>query len=171
MKQLTSPRLLAYALMMALPLWFGSCKKDDADVVTPTSIEGNWKLTSMKVNPAIDGGPFGKIEDLLTFLRTLSASTCVDDITITFNANGTTSQNNPPSCQSADEVTDVVGSNNGSKWKLDGNKLTLTEADGTATVYDVVINGNTMQWSYATEIPDVNDVPTKTTVTVGLKRV
>jgi len=67
MKKLISGHPLVYALIITMPLWFGSCKKDGSEVVTPASVEGSWKLTSMKVNPAIDGGPFGKIDDLFAF--------------------------------------------------------------------------------------------------------
>ena len=124
----------------------------------------------MKVNPAIDRGPFGKIDDLFAFFKAVGAGTCLEDIIITFNKNGTTTQNDPKSCQSSDEVSGIVGANDGAKWKLDDNKLMLTETDGTSTVYDVVLDGNTMQWSYLTEIEDAESKPVKTTVSIGLKR-
>ena len=175
MKNLISARPLAYALLVAMPLWFGSCKKNGNESVTPVvttaSIEGNWKITTMKLNPAVDFG-FGKIDDLIAFLKAIDAGAgaCLNDVTVTFNKNGTTTQNNPASCKSSEEVTEVIGSNNGGKWKQDGNKLTLTETDGTTSTFDIVLDANTMQWSQITELEDQNGKPLKTTVTIGFKR-
>ena len=170
MKKLIMLRLLTYALMVAVPFWSSSCKKDSDESVTPVSVEGSWKLTSIKANPAIDGGPFGKIDDFFAFFKALGAGPCLEETTITFNKNGTTTGNNPQSCQNSEEVSDIVGANNGGQWKLDSNKLTLTDPDGTSSVYDVTFNGDTMQWSQLTEFEDGNGQPTKTTVTIGLKR-
>lgn len=171
MNKTSVARLLAWVLVMGLPLWLGSCKKDGTEAVTPSSIEGNWKLTAMKVNPAINAGPFGQIDDLFAFYSGLGADACLKALTFTFNSNGTISSNNPTACQSnTDDINEATGFESGAKWSLNGNKLTVTDTDGAVETYDVTISGNAMQWVYVTSVEDATGKTVQTTLTMGWTR-
>lgn len=143
---------MAWALVLAMPMYFGACKKDGGDSVTPNSIEGTYVITGLTINPGID--PLGtgqKTTDLLSFFRSLpnglgnDAVTCITTSTITFNSNGKVTSKAGQKCDaSAVDPADNVPDN--STWKLEGSKLTLTSSTG-AEVYDVVRNGNVMSLS------------------------
>ncbi|AKD54396.1 lipocalin-like domain-containing protein [Spirosoma radiotolerans] len=152
MKTMNVARIMAWALVVAMPLWFGSCKKGSDDAVTPTtsSVQGSWKISGYKIDPGVDFmGNGQKSNDLLAYLRSLpggignDAVECLTTSVITFNANGKVSGTAGSKCST---TTDMNPVEENSSWKLDGNKLTLTSGTD-VTVYDTVISGNTLKLS------------------------
>ncbi|WP_338870678.1 lipocalin family protein [Spirosoma sp. SC4-14] len=164
-------RSFAWALIMVLPLAFSNCSKSSNDSVTPSSVEGNWKITSMKINPAVDTGIFGTIDDFYQLFVALGAETCLKELTLTLNSNGTTSSNNPASCQDGtDELSDVAPVSNNGKWVMSGNKLTITNSDGTIENYDTAISGNTLTLTAKKQVGDKDGNPVNATMTIVLTR-
>ena len=159
MRTFTAGRSLIYSLLIVLPLWFGSCKKGD-DNVTPSSIEGTYRIMSVTSNPGIDLGSGKKETDLLVVYRTLilgffgdpaSADlviNCLKNTVVIFNSGGTVSSPASSGCTASGGNTgiDVAPISDKSTWKLDGNKLTITDGSD-VTVYDVAQNGNTLKLS------------------------
>jgi hypothetical protein len=84
-------RLLILALICSLPVWLDSCKKSE-DEPTSSSIQGNWKITAVQVNPAVQG-----ITDLASFLKGTGES-CLTDVTLSFKSDSNISYDNPASC-------------------------------------------------------------------------
>lgn len=153
MKKLISTRLLAYLLMLVLPLWLGSCSKDSNDAVTPTSsaIQGTWRVSAYTIEPGIDLLQTGqKSNDLLSTLRSLPNNlgtdlvSCLTETKVTFNANGQITSVPGAKCTASTDNFNPVEDK--STWKLDGSKLTITDGSG-AQVYDTVINGSTLKMS------------------------
>jgi len=152
-----------------MPLLFGSCKKDNDDV-TPATVEGNWKLTGLKYNPAVEYLIFGEVSDVYQVLASV-AGDCLNELRFTFNSNGTTSLNNPPACQgTTDNLDGTVSLDDSSKWTLNGKNLTLTGSDGVAVTYDVTINGNTMTLSAVRELENFDGTKSTTTETMTFTR-
>ncbi|RYF58530.1 MAG: hypothetical protein EOO39_34150 [Cytophagaceae bacterium] len=152
MKTMNIARIMAWALVVAMPLWFGSCKKGSDDAVTPTtaSVQGSWKISGYTINPGVDFlGSGQKSTDLLAALRSLpnglgnDAVECLTTSTITFNANGKVTGTNGSKCASSAEYNPIEDN---ASWKLDGNKLTITSGSD-VTVYDATISGNTLKLS------------------------
>ncbi|QJW88719.1 lipocalin family protein [Spirosoma taeanense] len=161
-------RLLALMLVIALPMWFGSCKKDGTEAVMPTntSVEGNYKVSAIKVDPKIEG-----FDDILPLYSLLLGNTCLTDITISFKSNGTITTDYPPSCQSAgDDISDATGIDSDSKWALNGSKLTITDENGTQTAYDATFNGGNMQLKWQEDDGDASGKTFKQTYIMELKR-
>lgn len=175
MKKIKSARLCTWALVVALPLWIGSCKKDSNEAVTPTgsSIQGSWRVTGYKIDPGVDFLKTGqKSTDLLAFLQSLpnglgtDAIACLTQSTITFNSNGKVTAQSSSKCNSSTDGFNPVDDN--STWKLDGNKLTITDSSG-SQVYDTVISGNTLKMSQ-TAMDDYGDGQKNYTTTIELSK-
>lgn len=151
MKATNLTRLFTWALLIAMPLWFASCKKDGTESVTPSTsaIEGTWRISGYKVDPGFDDGSGKKITDLLAYLQSLPGGvgnqvvTCLTSTKITFNSNGKITGVAGNGCDAADEFNPVE---NNSNWKLDGNKLTITDGSD-VTVFDTAISGSTLKLS------------------------
>ncbi|GAB4022024.1 hypothetical protein EXU85_28210 [Spirosoma sp. KCTC 42546] len=144
MQNLRSSRLFIWALLIAMPLWFDSCKKDDENpVITPTTtIEGSYKITALKANPKV-GGIY---EDLLAAAPLILTTTCLNDITLTFQTGGAIATDNPTTCQkSTVPPGTITGIDATSKWAYSGNTLTITKSDGTKTAYTVLKTGTVLQ--------------------------
>lgn len=142
---------MAWAMILAIPVWFGSCKKGSDDAVTPTTsaVQGSWRISGLKINPGIDfSGNGQKSNDLLALYRLIPNGNdivdCLTGTTIIFNANGKVTGTPGAKCSTATDDINPVEDN--STWKLDGNKLTLTSGSD-VTVYDMVISGSTMKLS------------------------
>ncbi|GAA4454148.1 hypothetical protein GCM10023189_20250 [Nibrella saemangeumensis] len=160
---------LAALLMIAVTI---GCKETDNTIV-PAPIEGGWKLTAMKLNPALDAGPLGKVSDLLPMLSSTYKTTCFTDMTITFTSNGTMTTDNPASCKgdlAGEDMNDAIGFDVNNRYTVVGDKLTITDGYGERTEYKVAINSNTMQWVTETEFEDADGELVKHTVTTELKR-
>lgn len=143
MKNLRLSRLSAWTLLLVLPLWFGSCKKDDNPTVNnTTTIEGSYKITALKANPKV-GGIY---DDLLAAAPLFLKTSCLTDITLTFQAGGSITTDNPTSCQnSAVPPSTITGIDASSKWALNNKTLTITKSNGTQTNYTVLSSGAVLQ--------------------------
>lgn len=163
-------RLFIWAMIMAMPVWFASCKKDGSEAITPSgsSVEGSWKISGMKVSVGSDS------EDLLEYIKTVlgaegaKAVACLTESKITFNGNGKITGTASPNCQS-DDAADFNPAVEGSTWKVTGDKLTITDSDGPET-YDLTVSGNKMTWSVQEEQVDDDGVKQKYTTTIEFKR-
>ena len=147
MNRMNIGRLLAWALVVAMPLWFGSCKKEDGGIINPpapNSIEGSWKISGINLN---DGK---EISDLLAFLKEQGQEgadvvACLTDTKLVFSSNGKIMGTPSPYCQSADaDAYNPVSDS--ATWSVSGNKVTLTDSDGSTDTYDLTVSGNTMTW-------------------------
>lgn len=181
MKKRYYPSLLSWALLVAMPLWFSRCTKEShRPAVVPGSIEGSWKIASMTVNPAVETNYFGKIDDFYQLLVNLGAESCLQELTFTFDSNGTASALNPISCQEGDdsidgkeridEINEITPIADEAQWSMKGNKLTIIESDGSVETYDTVVHGNTVTLSSQKDIEDVNGDMVQTTMTMVLTR-
>lgn len=158
---------------LVLSVFAVGCKHDSPEV-TPnpgsSAVEGNWRISAMKVNPAITlGAPYGTVSDLLPFLIDLTGSTCLSDVKLTFKGNGTIASDNPASCKALDPE-DATGIDTSGKWVLNGDKVTLTDSDGATTVYNASFNGNTMSWSYQEQMEDETGAKKTYTLTLVFKK-
>ncbi|MGF7216339.1 hypothetical protein GGR92_002504 [Spirosoma lacussanchae] len=173
MKNVLTARLLAWALMLAIPFWFGSCKKDSDDAVTPNAIEGTWRISGLKISPGADLlGTGQKVTDLIAYLNALPNGlgadivTCLTTTTITFNSNGRITSKDGQKCTSA--TGDLAEIEDNSTWKLEGTKLTLTDNSG-SEVYDVAQSGNTLKLSTSAQ-EDYGDGLKTYTTTIEMTR-
>lgn len=176
MKKTNAAQLLAWALVVAMPLWFGSCKKDSAEAVTPNSIEGTWRISGMKIDPAVDFlGTGQKSNDLLAAFRALPNGlgndfvACLTDTRITFNNGGKVTGQTSAKCNASTD--EFLPAENNSTWKLDGNKLTITSGSD-VTVYDTTLSGNTLSMSQKDTDDLDGDGKTETyTITIEMTKV
>ncbi|MFD2932924.1 lipocalin-like domain-containing protein [Spirosoma flavum] len=166
-------RLIAWVLVAAMPLWFGSCKKGSDDTVTPTtsSVQGSWKISGYKIDPGVDfSGTGQKSNDLLAYFKSLpngignDIADCLTSTTITFNANGKITGTPGAKCTASTDMNPVEDN---STWKLDGNKLTITSGSDVST-YDTVISGNTLKMS-ENQLEDYDGDGKEETYTVTLE--
>ncbi|GAB3991111.1 hypothetical protein GCM10028807_20350 [Spirosoma daeguense] len=150
MRKVNTVRLWAWVSIIALPLWFASCKKGSDDVVTPSksAVEGNWQFSGLKISPAVDFGTGQKTDDLLSVFQLIPNGSqlvnCLKKMTITFNANGTVTGKVDSQCAAL--VDDVNPIEDKSTWKLDGSKLTVTSGTE-VNVFDVSLSGNLLKLS------------------------
>ncbi|MBD2700824.1 lipocalin family protein [Spirosoma sp. BT702] len=172
MKKVNVVRLWAWVSIVALPLWFGSCKKGSDDAVTPSksAVEGNWKISGYKVDPGIDyTGTGQKTNDLLMILKQVpngaDAVECLTTTIITFNSNGKITGKPGTKCSTANSDVNPVDDN--SNWKLDGNKLTITSGTE-VTTYDAAVSGSTLKMS-TQEVDDLDGDGKKETYTYTLE--
>ncbi|AUD02581.1 lipocalin family protein [Spirosoma pollinicola] len=153
MKNLRSSRLFAWAIVIAIPIWFGSCKNDDNPVVATTTVEGSYKISALTIDPKA----LGLYTDVVAASKLFfNNSTCLNDITITFKTGGDATTDNPSSCQSLPvPVSTFTGIDATSKWTQSGNKLTITKGDGTKTEYTVLSTGTILglQWQGTLNYP------------------
>ena len=169
MKMMNMGRLMAWALVVAMPLWFGSCKKENGvidPIVTPNAIEGSWKISSIKgVN---DKGSVDYF-DVLKELGGQDVVTCLTETKITFAGNGNVTGTPSPICQSGGSDT-YNPAKDKATWKVAGNKVSITDSDGTES-YDLTISGNTMTWSIQQQDDlDEDGVKETYTQTIEFKR-
>jgi hypothetical protein len=156
MKNLRSFPLSIWALLVAIPLVTGSCRDDNPATATPATVEGNYKITALSVDPKA----LGLYSDLIAASKLLfSNTTCLTDLTITFKAGGDATTDNPTSCQTIPvPLSTFTGVDASSKWVYSGNKLTITKSDGTKTDYTVLSTGTVLklQWQGALNYPIPN---------------
>ncbi|GAA4449879.1 hypothetical protein GCM10023189_09660 [Nibrella saemangeumensis] len=161
--------------MLVLSVAVVGCKKDNTEIdPTPSksSVEGTWKMTGMKVNPAIDLGTGQTFTDIMDLLKLIpegeQAVACLKDTKITFQKSGKVTAAASPACQS-DEDTGM-GVEDNSSWKVQGDKIILTDSDGPSE-YDLSVSGSTMKWSQvADEDWDGDGKNTRYTYTLEFRR-
>ncbi|MEZ0487703.1 hypothetical protein [Fibrella aquatica] len=78
-------------LLTALVITFGCKSTTEPDPVVLTSLQGNWKITGLTVNPGytVNGVTITNLSSALPLL----GENCLKDAVVTFNANGTISNN------------------------------------------------------------------------------
>jgi hypothetical protein len=170
MKTMNLTRLFTWAFLITMPLWFASCKKDGTESVTPvgSGVEGSWKISAMKIS---DGKNSQDILQYIAQLNEEGAKTvaCLTDSRITFNSDGKVTGAASSKCDSKD-ADDFNPARSGSTWKVSGNKLTITDADGSET-FDYTVSGNTMTWSAQEEEDlDGDGVKEKYTSSIEFKK-
>lgn len=158
---------MTWAVVVAMPLWFGSCKKDNGggDPIKPNAIEGSWKISSMKGT-----SPKGNFDyfDLLKEIGGEEAVNCLTGTKITFLSDSNITGTPAPACQSGSDQYNPAKDK--ATWKVSGNKVSITDSDGVET-YDLNTNGNTMTWSIQQkEDIDEDGVEDTFTQTIEFKR-
>lgn len=174
MRQPRITRLFTAAILLALPLLLANCGGDSGTTVAPNSIEGNWKIAAIKLNPGIDVSPLGKVTDLLTAYGLLRTTTCLTDVTFMFKSDGTVTSTNPISCK--DNIAeikqqtgiDLAGAN---KWSLAGDQLTVTASDNTKLTATSTVTSGAMVWTYKRVIKDLNGKDSSQDITFEYKRI
>ncbi|WP_031529726.1 lipocalin-like domain-containing protein [Dyadobacter crusticola] len=132
-----------YFVMLALALTVAACKDDkdpEAEPVDDNPIVGTWQLTAITPEPGAP--PISNIEQIKALVP------CIFEMKLTFNANNTISTADCPIAVTAIGTFVPVGTN--AKWKVNGDKLTLTEGNvseelkitQTPTDLTVVVNTN-----------------------------
>lgn len=141
MKKLLSKHLTRSVFFLFLALGAVSCSNDDDDPTpsSPTGVEGSWNITALTVAPAYDG-----ISDILAAFIALAGNDCIKRITFIFKGDGTIDGTVPADCTSDDD--DIVPGSG--KWKVVGDKIQLTDDDGSVEEYDLSVNATEMKWSY-----------------------
>lgn len=162
---MNSGRLLAWALVVAMPLWFGSCKKENGgDPITPNSIEGNWKISGINVT---DGKKTNDVLELLKEQGRADIVACLTDTKLVFASNGKITGTPSPFCKS-DEADAYNPVSDSATWKVVGTKVTLTDSDGSTNTYDMTVNSSKMTWSIQKQ-EDLDEDGVEETVTVTLE--
>ncbi|RYC67913.1 lipocalin family protein [Spirosoma sordidisoli] len=173
MTNMTGARVLPWALLLAMPLWFGSCRKEADSAVTPSLLEGTWRIAGLRSEPGADLLYTGEeITDLIAYLDTLSDGsgtdiiTCLTSTTVTFNSNKRVIIKEAPTCTLY--AYDLIGIAENSTWKLEGNKLTLS-SNLQSRVYDVARTDSTLTLVRSAE-EDYGNGPKTYTTTIKMKK-
>ena len=166
-------------LLLVLPLWLASCKKEN-DVTSPNSAEGSWRINALRFDPAFDLFGIGvPTSDAVATLKQVATQfpeyaddvTCFTETRYTFNSNGSVAVAESPKCASSADFENLNPVDNTAKWKVENNKITLTDASGSET-YDFSRNGDTMNWSVKETDDFDGDGKTETvTLTLEFKKI
>lgn len=140
MKKARLPLRFLGAILLIAVLLADGCKKDTEPL---PSVEGRWTITGYKVDPPTDVlGNGQKITDLLIYYRAFldeKAVNCLTKLTVIFTQNGKTTVLPGDSCTIFNSPI-----RDGSNWKLDGSKLTISDSKG-STTYEVVYTVDTLK--------------------------
>lgn len=137
-----------------------ACKKD-SDPAPQTGVEGSWQITAINIAPAYSG-----ITDYLG-IYTLKGDTCPSQTAFNFKSNNSIEITAPAACAATKkELSDLIGVDNTTTWKVDNNKMTLTTGTFVQTA-GLTVNSTTM--SLAQSDLDLGD-KVKHTVTFSFKR-
>lgn len=123
-------------LLLALFLTTFGCKSNiSPDPVVLTSLQGNWKITDITIDPAFVYRGVGITN--LTSALPLLGETCLTDAVVTFNANGTIANNlaTQASCTNAPFTKQIVNAFFGptTTYSETANQATLTTGGQTVT--------------------------------------
>jgi hypothetical protein len=135
---------LTFLVFLLMAVAIVACKDDkdpEPEPVDTNPIVGKWQVTS--ITPEVAGTTIPALQ----FITTLAP--CIYDLKLTFNANNSITTADCPEAVSAMGSFVPVGSD--AKWKVNGDKLTLSTATTsqefkitqTATNLTVVVNTNT----------------------------
>ena len=73
--------------------------------LSPGTIAGQYKASVTTADPGFAlRSPFGTVTDVLAFYQQLTGTTCLTDITLSLNADGSAGIDNPASCQNAGDA-------------------------------------------------------------------
>ena len=135
MKNANLPKTLFWVICLVILLGSESCQKEEAKPIP--SVEGNWKITAYKIDPATDIlGNGQKITDLLIYYRAFldeEAVKCLTKLNVTFNQSGKITVKPEDNCTLFNSPL-----RDGSDWKLDGSKLTISDKKGSKTYESTV---------------------------------
>ncbi|HEX9957143.1 MAG TPA: lipocalin family protein [Fibrella sp.] len=159
------------ALLLAILIGTFGCKgTTDTTPATLTSLQGSWKITGLTVDPAYlyMGVPVTNLSSALQLL----GETCLNDAVVTFNANGTISNNlaTQASCANATNTKQLVSTFFGptTTYSETANQATLTTG-GQAVTGTKVFTATTA--TLVTKLPtDPAGKPVATNYTVVLTK-
>lgn len=167
MKNRHLSRLIVWSFFLTALIWFVGCKKNDDTTPAQATIAGSYKINTLTISPSVLG-----LSDLKSAASTVFGSTCLNDLVITFNSDGTATTNNPSDCSKLPaSVSTFTGIDASSKWTQSGSTLTVTKGDGTKTDYTIVSNTNgvmKLQWQGLFNYPAPST--TQYTYTMELKK-
>ncbi len=163
-------RFFTGVLLLTLPVGLSNCGSS-SNSVEPASLAGNYQITADKVSPAIDF--FGaRIDDFVVFYKQLAQTNCYTEITYSFGQNGGISATSPSSCTIKDaNSTITIPPKLTGTWKLDGDKLTLTDEDKVVNVYALKRSLTGFTMTIQGEEEDANKKKVLYTLTTTFKRV
>ncbi len=157
----------SFLIVLVLSIAIACSKKDDNPVAQTTTIEGNWKVSSLTA---------AGLGDVLPLI-TAGYGPCITDLTLSFKAGGAVSYDTPASCtasaKSVSTISAATGIDANSKWVQSGNTLTITPSTGTPKSFSTTFTNNTAVQLLGTAALDLltPGTPTTYTLTVGLKKI
>ena len=150
-----------YISLLALAITFSCSRNSD---ISPATIAGRYKVSAITADPGFAlGPPFGTVTDVAAFYQQLTGTTCLRDITLSLNADGSAGIDNPASCRNAGDAGLLAGFG-GARWAVNNGKLTLTAPNGTSTDYVLTRDGTTLQLTRQQPIAGSSSSSTVTTV-------
>ena len=127
------------AIVVMLSVVIGCSKSSDSPTPTTlTTVEGNWKVNSIKLSGTLD----------VTSSLTATYGACITDITLSFKAGGAVGFDNPASCANGTALaafTAATGIDANSKWSQSGTTLTITNTGKQASSYTTTFGTSTVQ--------------------------
>ena len=161
--------LMAKTLVLTSLLLVTGCKQpaDPADN-TLTSLQGSWKITSLTVDPGFVY--MGVTVTNLSGALALLDGNCLNDAVVTFNANGSVSNNvaTQASCANADNSKLLINQFFGptTTYTETGNQITLRTGNQTDTGTAVYTTTSVTLTSRRPTDPAGNPIPTTYVVTL-----
>jgi hypothetical protein len=173
MKYLSPIRSIAWLLLLSLPAWLGACG-NKGDSVSPSSVQGSWRISSYTIDPAFDlTGTGKKTNDAFELYKAVAgqqAVDCIKTVTITFKSDGTMGGSASTAAACRDFVGDFTPTS-AATWKVTGNKLQITDS-GTTQEYDIALSGSELKMSQKeTDDLDGDGKEETITLTLGLTKV
>lgn len=158
--------LTAFAV---LSLVIGCGKEENTPGTQTTTLEGNWKVNSLKLNGTLDALPL--------IVQTYNSS-CITDVTFSFKPGGAVSYDTPASCTasatSIATITTTTGIDANSKWSQTGNILTITPSVSTSPPksFTTTFGASTvqLQGSGLFALPGTTMAPANTNFTLELRK-
>jgi hypothetical protein len=170
MKNKVLIRSLTGIVLVTMPFWFSSCKKDGSEAVTPNGVEGTWTYAGLKINPALDlTGSGTKTNDLLALFAQFGGAdvtTCFTTSKVTFASGGKLTGVAGQKCNASTDPVDL--GNEEATWRLDGTKMTISSSSG-AEVYDTALSGNSLKLSQTDNTTDYDGDGKNDEVTITLE--
>ncbi|KAB7726657.1 hypothetical protein F5984_23810 [Rudanella paleaurantiibacter] len=154
-------RQKAYIGLLALAIPFSCSRNSD---ISPASIAGQYRVSTITADPGFAlGPPFGTVTDVAAFYQQLTGTTCLRDITLSLNADGSAGIDNPATCRSVGDAGPLAGFG-GARWAVNDGKLTLTAPNGTSTDYALTRDETTLRLTRQQPIAGSSSSSTVTTV-------
>lgn len=147
---------------IGLVLFIFSCSRNGD--ISQATIAGQYRVSAITAEPGFAlGPPFGTVTDVATFYQQLTGTTCLRDITLSLNADGSAAVDNPATCRSAGDAGPLAGFG-GARWAVNDGKLTLTAPNGSATDYALSRDASTLRLTRQQPIAGSSSSSTVTTV-------
>ena len=160
------PTRFFYVMWLVTFLFVTSCSKTND--VTPDTVAGQYKVSAITAEPGFAlGPPYGTVTDVAAFYQQITGTTCLTDITLSLNADGSAGVDTPSTCRSAGDAGPLAGFA-GARWAVNGSTLTLTAPNGVSTEYGLSRDNMTLKLSRQQPIPGSSS--SSSTVTTVLKQ-